>query len=290
MNGGTILAVDIGGTKMLAALIDGATVIEEREAPTPRHLPPEGWCDAIAALVEDWRQRYRAAAAAVTGQVWDGHWYTLNPAILPIPSGFPLAAALGARLGKAVTLANDAQAAAWGEHRHGAGDGQDIVFLTISTGIGGGVVSGGHLLTGHRGVAASVGQTSLAVDGGVRIEDVAGGGGMAAAARADGHDVDARGIFAASEAGAAWAELILARSAAIIARLVLDLQKLFDPAFVVIGGSIGLAPGFLARLRAVLADVPEPFHPTIRAAGLGKHAGVIGVADLARRSFTTKGD
>lgn len=290
MSGGAILAVDIGGTKMLAALVDGATIIEGREAPTPRHLPAEAWCDAVAALVADWRERCLSAAAAVTGQVRDGRWYTLNPAILPIPSGFPLAAALGGRLGKAVTLANDAQAAAWGEHRHGAGEGQDIVFLTISTGIGGGVVSGGRLLTGHRGVAASVGQTSLAVDSGVRIEDVAGGGGMAAAARAEGHDVDARGVFAASAAGAAWAEQILARSAATIARLILDLQKLFDPAFVVIGGSIGLAPGFLARLRAVLADAPEPFHPTIRAAGLGKHAGVIGVADLARRSFTAKGD
>jgi predicted NBD/HSP70 family sugar kinase len=65
-----------------------------------------------------------------------------------------------------------------------------------------------------------------------------------------------------------------------------DLQKLFDPAFVVIGGSIGLAAGFLDRLRAALATAAPPFHPEVRAAGLGKHAGVIGVADLARRTFT----
>jgi len=285
-----ILALDIGGTKMLAALVAGDRVEDERDVATPRDLSAEGWCDAIAALVGAWAGRYRATAAAVTGQVRDGHWYTLNPAILPIPSGFPLAEALRTRLSRPVTLANDAQAAAWGEHRFGAGEGQDIVFLTISTGIGGGVVSGGRLLTGHRGVAASVGQTSLAVDAGVRVEDVAGGGGMAAAARAEGHETDARGIFAASASGAVWAERILARSAAIIARLIGDLQKLFDPAFVVIGGSIGLAPGFLDRLRAALADATAPFQPTLRAAGLGKHAGVIGVADLARTSFTAKGD
>lgn len=290
MSGDAILALDIGGTKMLAALVAGDRVEDERDVATPRELSAEGWCDAIASLVAGWAGRYRAVAAAVTGQVRDGHWYTLNPAILPIPSGFPLAASLGARLGKAVTLANDAQAAAWGEHRFGAGEGEDIVFLTLSTGIGGGVVSGGRLLTGHRGVAASVGQTSLAVNEGVRIEDVAGGGGMAAAARAQGHYVDARGVFAASAAGAAWAEQILARSATTIARLILDLQKLFDPAFVVIGGSIGLAPGFLDRLRAAVAGAAAPFQPTIRAAGLGKHAGVIGVADLARSSFTAKGD
>jgi predicted NBD/HSP70 family sugar kinase len=290
MSGDSILAVDIGGTKMLAALVTGARVDDERDVATPRDRSAEGWCDGLTALVADWVGRYKAVAAAVTGQVKDGRWYTLNPAILPIPSGFPLGAALGERLGASVTLANDAQAAAWGEHRFGAGEGQDIIFLTISTGIGGGVVSGGRLLTGHSGLAASVGQTSLAVDAGTRIEDIAGGGGMATAARALGHNVDARGIFAANEAGAAWAEQILARSAATIARLILDLQKLFDPAFVVIGGSIGLAPGFLGRLRAALADAPEPFHPTIRAAGLGKHAGVIGVADLARQSFTAKGD
>jgi N-acetylmannosamine-6-phosphate 2-epimerase/N-acetylmannosamine kinase len=286
MSGAPTLAIDIGGTKMLAALIDGRAVLTEREVATPRDLTADGWCDAVAGLVSDWSGRYGTIAAAVTGQVRDGHWYTLNPAILPIPSGFPLAAGLGARLGAAVTLANDAQAAAWGEHRFGAGEGRDIVFLTISTGIGGGVVSGGRLLTGVNGVAASVGQTSLAVDGGVRVEDVAGGGGIASAARAAGHDTDARGVFAAAAAGAAWAEPIVSGATAIIARLVHDLQKLFDPAFVVIGGSIGLAAGFLDRLRTALAAAAPPFQPEVRAAGLGKHAGVIGVADLARRTFT----
>jgi N-acetylmannosamine-6-phosphate 2-epimerase/N-acetylmannosamine kinase len=290
MSGDAVLAIDIGGTKMLAALVAGDRVEDERDAPTPRDVSADGWCDAVAALVAGWAGRYRAVAAAVTGQVRDGRWYTLNPLILPIPSGFPLADALGSRLGAPVTLANDAQAAAWGEHRFGAGQGEDIVFLTLSTGIGGGAVSGGRLLTGHSGLAASVGQTSLAVEGGVRVEDIAGGGGMAAAARDAGHDVDARGVFAAAEAGAAWAETIVARSVSTIARMILDLQKLFDPAFVVIGGSIGLAPGFLDRLRSALAAAPEPFQPRIRAAGLGKHAGVIGVADLARRSFTAKGD
>jgi predicted NBD/HSP70 family sugar kinase len=290
MSGDTILAVDIGGTKMLAALIDDVAILAEREHATPRDLSAEAWLDALADLVADWRGRYRVAAAAVTGQVTEGRWHTLNPAILPIPSGFPLGAALSARFDTAVMLANDAQAAAWGEHKFGAGQGEDIVFLTLSTGIGGGVVSGGRLLAGHRGLAASVGQTSLGVDAGVRIEDEAGGGAMAAAARAAGHDADARGIFAAAKAGAAWAEAIISRSVAIIARLILDLQKLFDPAFVVIGGSIGLAAGFLDRLRAALEDVPAPFHPELRAAGLGKHAGVIGVADLARHTLTAKGD
>src|SRR4029453_12408729 len=89
--------------------------------------------------------------------------------------------------------------------------------------------------------------------------------------------------------GAVWAESIIACSAAIIARLILDLQKLFDPAFMVVGGSIGLAPGFLRRLGAALAEFPEPFHPEIRAAGLGKHAGVIGGVGFPPRGCSPKG-
>ena len=94
MSGDSILAVDIGGTKMLAALVTGARVDDERDVATPRDRSAEGWCDGLAALVADWVGRYKAVAAAVTGQVRDGRWYTLNPAILPIPSGFPLGAAL----------------------------------------------------------------------------------------------------------------------------------------------------------------------------------------------------
>ena len=169
--------------------------------------------------------------------------------------------------------------------------GDDIVFLTLSTGIGGGVVSGGRLVVGRHGLGASVGQTSLAVDAGYphrgrrrRRRDGAGG-----PRRRPRHRRPRR--LRRQRSPARPGPTRSSRTAAtIIARLIVDLQKLFDPAFVVIGGSIGLAAGFLDRLRAALADVPEPFHPEIRAAGLGKHAGVIGVADLARQAFIAKGD
>ena len=59
MSGDPILAVDIGGTKMLAALVSGARVDEERDVATPRDTSAEGWCDALAALVADWAGRYR---------------------------------------------------------------------------------------------------------------------------------------------------------------------------------------------------------------------------------------
>jgi len=71
----------------------------------------------------DWRGRFTTAAVAVTGVVKDGRWSSLNPEVLPIPSAFPLVHDWRAVLDVPVTAMNDAQAAAWGEYRHGAGKG-----------------------------------------------------------------------------------------------------------------------------------------------------------------------
>ena len=96
-------------------------------------------------LAAAWRGRFDRVGAAVTGIVADGRWHALNAGILPVPAGFPIVEALSTRLGCPVLAINDAQAAAWGEYRFGAGAGRDIVFLTVSTGIGGGIVLGGRL-------------------------------------------------------------------------------------------------------------------------------------------------
>ena len=92
---------------------------------------------------------FETAAVAVTGAVKGGRWSSLNPGVLAIPRDFPLVEELSHRLGVNVIAMNDAQAAAWGEFRLGAGKDRDMVFLTISTGIGGGIVMGGRLITGR---------------------------------------------------------------------------------------------------------------------------------------------
>ena len=91
-------------------------------------------------------------------------------------------------------------------------------------------------------------------------------------------------VFAAAGRGEPWAEAIVDRSADVVARLCGNLQLLFDPAVIVVGGGVGLASGYRERLVARLADLPPHLKPEIRAAALGKTAGVIGVADLARRT------
>ncbi|ROU03032.1 ROK family protein [Histidinibacterium lentulum] len=272
------LAIDLGGSKILAALVAGAEVIARSRTETDREGGPEAWLTQIAALSAPWRGRYSAAGLSVTGRVHDGRWSAMNRKTLAVPEGFPLAARAREALGLDAALANDAQAAAWGEYRHGAGAGRDMVFLTVSTGIGGGVVLNGRLLTGRGGLAGHVGQ--MALDGGP-VENLASGTWIASAAAAAGHPSDARAVFDAAAVGAPWAEEIVALSAARLARLCADLQCLLDPEVIVLGGGVGLAPGFLDRVTAILGQFPPPVRPTLARAALGPEAGIIGMAALA---------
>jgi N-acetylmannosamine-6-phosphate 2-epimerase/N-acetylmannosamine kinase len=276
-----VLALDVGGTKMLAALVSGERVLESRTIPTPRDDAPGLWCDSLAALSAPWKGRFSRAGLALTGGIVGGRWFALNPATLPVPAGFPVVEEMSRRLGVPVRACNDAQAAAWGEYRHGAGRGRDIVFLTVSTGIGGGIVSGGRLLSGRAGLAGHVGQIRLAsADGSARLEDLVAGRAVADAAK--GRSLDAAGVAEAAFGRAEdWALAIMDRSAALLARAVADLQMLFDPDLVVIGGGLGLNAEYRRLLVRAVEGLPDLLRPTIVAAELGVNAGVVGVADLA---------
>jgi len=274
------LAFDIGGTKTLAALVRGAEILERRMAPTEREIGASGWIDRVAALAADWAGRYDRVAAAVTGAVTDGVWSALSPGTLAIPAAFPIARGLGDALGMPAAVFNDAQAAAWGEYRFGAGRGRDMVFLTVSSGIGGGVVLGGRLVRGARGIAGSLGQSPRPGREFVRLETRASGFGIAAAARAAGREADAKAVFAAAQAGEAWADAILTEAAGELAAAIAGLQAIVDPERIVIGGGVGLAEGFLGRLEAAFALYPPFLVPALARAELGVDAGIIGAADL----------
>lgn len=288
MSAGPVLAVDVGGTKILAALVDGARLLDERRIATDPAAGPEAWLQAIGAAAAPWRGAYRQAGIAVTGNLRGGRWYALNPEVLPVPAGFPLVDRLSARLGVPVGAANDAQAAAWGEFRHGAGRGRDLVFLTISTGIGGGLVVGGRLVTGRGGLAGHVGQIPV-WSGGTerRLEDVASGTALARRAAAEGRGADPAAVTAAAVAGDGRAAALLDGVIAPLADALRALQFTLDPDLVVIGGGLGLAPGYLDRLQAALAALPDTLRPDVRAAALGANAGLVGIADLVSTENTS---
>ena len=277
-----VLAVDLGGTKTLVALVSGERCLAVERVATDRMAGPAAWLDAVAERARPWQGRYTLAAMAVSGLVAEGRWWALNPQVLPIPRGFPVERELAARLGVPVTALNDAQAAAWGEHRFGAGRGLDLVFLTISTGIGGGIVMNGRLATGTRGLAGHLGRVRVGDGPAARpLEDLASGTALARQASALGHEADAVAVFSAAEAGHRWAEGLVQASAERVARSLASLQLLVDPSCMVIGGGVGLALGYLDRVRAVLAEVPELLRPEVRAAALGASAGLVGAVDFA---------
>ena len=135
-------------------------------------------------------------------------------------------------------------------------------------------------------MAASAGLQHMGLTGeGGPVEDQAAGLWMARAAEQAGHGGDAVSVFAAAAKGEDWAAEILAQSADAVANLFLNIQLMFDPPCIIIGGGVGLASGYLDLVNLRLADVPRAQRPELRPAALGKHAGVIGAADLALSSI-----
>ncbi len=276
-----VLAFDLGGSKILAGLVQDGRVLERRRAATPSAASPEPPLTAAMALADGWDGRFGRVAIAVSGRVADGCWSAVNPAVLAVPEGFPLVATLRARFDAPVTAMNDAQAAAWGEHRFGAGEGRDIAFVTVSTGIGAGFVTGGCLLIGRRGLAGHLGQMRCGVDpAAATLEAVASGRALGCEGRRFGV-ADAEQVFAAAQAAAPWATALLDRAAAALAGAFASLQALIDPDRIVLGGGVGLAPGLADRVRRELNGLPDALRPEVVTASLGAEAGLIGAADYA---------
>ncbi|WP_210275295.1 putative N-acetylmannosamine-6-phosphate 2-epimerase [Martelella soudanensis] len=274
-----VLAIDIGGTKSMAALVSDGRLIERVQAPTAAGGTPDGWLAAIHAATRDWHGRYGSVGIAATGLVEQGLWQALNPATLDIPGRYPLKQQAESLFGAPVLAVNDAQAAAWGEYLATGKTTGSIVFLTISTGIGGGVVSNGALMTG---LAGHFGLTRSASGGAAPLEDRVSGKFIAAEAARLGHDQDTPAVFRAAANGEEWAADIVDGSAAKVASLCADIKLMFDPDTIVIGGGIGLADGFLGRVTKHFAALPPRLRPELKAARCGAEAGLIGVADLAR--------
>ena len=277
------LAVDLGGTTTRVALVHGARVVDRREAPTPAREGPSVAVEVVAALAEPFLDRVDAVCVAVTGHVRGGTVTAVNRETLPGWDAFPLADALAARCGRSVRLVNDAHAAAWGEARFGAGRGaRDFVFVTVSTGIGAGVIAGGQLLLGSRGLGGHLGfWRGIDPAGDEILERSTSGTGLArAGAAAFGPGTTARDVFERAAVGDARAQAIVAEAVDRLARALVDARWLVDPERVAIGGSVGLAPGYLERLAATLRGL-EPRDPLmVVAAELGADAGLLGAADL----------
>lgn len=283
------LAIDIGGTKIAVATVAEGCIRERRQIATPR--TGKG-ADVVAAIVREAGPVPSGCriAIATTGVVREGHVTALNPSTLPIEDRFPLAAAIAQATGIAPLVVNDAQAAAWGEYRYGTGRGcRTFAFVTISTGIGAGLVVDGRLLIGGAGLAGHLGHVVADHRGppcgcGRRgcLETLASGSALGRrGSEALGHPVSALEVFAEAAAGHAGASALLDDAANHLANALADLAVVCDVDQVAVGGGVGLAEGFIDRVRRAMQGLPATFRRPLSLAAGGADVGLLGAADLA---------
>ena len=231
-----ILACDVGGTRLRVAVVEtGGAVVSKEVIPTPKRDP-----DALTRAmrsVEKGNLQIVGAVVGLPGVVDYSRGEVLTLPNLPDwERGSLSAARLGAELGVPVLFANDADLAALGEHRYGAGRGsQDMLYVTSSTGVGAGVVISGRLLHGRLSLAEA-GHTIIDWATGGTLEALGSG---TALARAAGEDAAA--VAARAAAGDPVASRHFASIAEAFAVGVLNLVHCYSPEVVVIGGGMSQA-------------------------------------------------
>ena len=311
---GLAVGVDVGGTKIAAGVVDeSGTIVDRTRVPSPVDDPVELRA-TITRLAVELAQKHDVVAVGVgaagfvnaerTGLFFSAHveW-----------GSEPVTDLLQDELGMPVTLENDGNAAAWAEYSFGAGQGvPHQLMVALGTGIGGGLILGGEIYRGGHGVAAEIGHLGLVPGGrlcecGRRgcFEEYASGSSLQRMAREAAADGSAPALLAAAgghpesvtgqqvtelaRAGEPEALDLFTRLAELLGLGISTLVSVLDPTVVVLGGGVSdagevlLGPTRPALERELSGRGHRP-PPELRLAALGNDAGLIGAADLARRS------
>jgi len=277
---GTVLAVDIGGTKLAAGVVttEGDVLRHER-------VPTAGDADAMFAALAGLIDSVRTGDETVCGVGCGGPMAPggehVSPLNIPAWREFPLRARLREVTGLDVFVDNDAKALALGEGWRGAARGvRDFIGMVVSTGVGGGIVLGGRLLDGAAGNAGHVGHVIVRPGGnrcgcGARgcLEAEASGTGIRSRAGIDPRDADAD---------------LVADVGTMVGRAVASVCNLLDLRLAVVGGSVALGYGepFFAAAQAELdacARISFAAGARIVPAGLGADGPIVGAAAIALR-------
>jgi glucokinase len=294
---GVAVGVDVGGTKVLALALRGASLEPVGECRLPTPTTGDGLIEAIAKTAADAANDAGAPilglAVGVPGLV-DDRGVMRFAANLPGVSELPLRDVLHTRFGVPVAIDNDANAAAWGERVAGAGEGADhMLMVTLGTGVGGGIVLDGHLYRGAHGMAGEIGHFVVKLDGepcscGQRgcWEKYASGTALGRIAQEAGF-ANGEAVVAAAGADDAAAVAVLDTFTRWIAIGMAGLANTLDPAVIVIGGGLVEAGDLLLEplrhhFSALIEGGEHRPEVPIRPASLGERAGAIGAALIAR--------
>ena len=309
------IGIDVGGTKVLGGVVDEAgKVLTTARKDTPRQ-GGSALTQTIADVAKDLLQQHSVASVGVSAA---GFVSSDRKTMLATPNiadwnGVDLDNQLTKLIGLPVVIENDANAAAWGEAKFGAGKNQDhMMMLTVGTGIGGGIVVNGALYRGAFGIAAEFGHMRVVPEGhicgcGARgcFEQYASGNALLRHAReainaspevarnllsrGDGTVAGLTGqaITDAARDGDPVALAAFNTTGQWLGAGIASLAVLLDPACVVIGGGVIDAGEILLKPTRESLERNMPFagkhpYPQIIAAQLGNEAGLVGVADLAR--------
>ena len=312
---GLTIGIDVGGTKILGGVVDeSGSVLATARTDTPRQ-GGKVLTQAIADIARELLDQHEAASIGVSAA---GFVSSDRKTMLATPNiadwnGVNLDYELTTLIGLPVIIENDANAAAWGEAKFGAGRNQEhMMMLTVGTGIGGGIVVNGALYRGAFGIAAEFGHIRVVPDGhlcgcGARgcFEQYASGNALLRHAReainaspeiarnllsrGDGTVAGLTGsaITDAARDGDPVALAAFTTTGQWLGAGIASLSVILDPACVVIGGGVIAAGEILLKPTREALERTMPFagkhpYPEIIAAQLGNKAGLVGVADLAR--------
>ena len=306
-----IISIDIGGTQLRVAVYptNGIKPIRQKRIPTRgKDSAQVRLINLITELIQP-GEEVLAISAAAPGPTDPKLGMVLNAPNIPGWDNLPLAQLLRDQFKVPVFLGNDANMAALGEWRFGAGRGHhDLVYLTISTGIGGGVISDDRLLLGNRGLAAELGHVTVDPNGPIcgcghrgHIEAFSSGTAIAryvagqlaqgrASTLAANPQPAAHDVSTAADAGDPLAVEALERAGRYMGIAIANYLHIFNPSIVLLGGGVSHSGDhFFIPLRQSLKE--NVFAPgylddqTIAFAALGDDVGLLGALALAQTNL-----
>jgi glucokinase len=293
-----VLALDVGGTKIAAGLVDrDGVVVRSARVATPVHAAEATWSAVKSAMDQVLQGEIVSGVGIACAGPVDAVVGTASPINVPMWQGFPLRERVADALpGIRVELAGDGVCMALGEHWRGAGQGSRfMVGLVVSTGVGGGLVFGGRPFGGRTGNAGHIGHVVVEPNGlpctcGGRgcVETVAGGPRLVAWAQRQGwqgpEQADAAHLAAAAQQGAEIPLAAFERAGHAVGLAIAATAALCDLDLAVVGGGVAQAGELLfdpiRRSLATHAGLSYLDGLRIEAAQLGGQAGLVGAAAL----------